>query len=167
MNLVVVIPAEFLVQDLLGMVDLSDVLSDTGSDQPILEPAIGPFDLAVSLRRERMNDLHIAVLENLFPLRGDFIGQKMVFTPDRVPSLDKSKNRVRIDIIGVREPISKDDGLQGHNMSPAGFFLDQSGIKDETTIIIERGDQIPFLPGYRCPKMIRGVMLNQFSGIIG
>ena len=111
MNLVVVISAEFLVQDSLGLLDIGDIFSDTGPNQSILEPAIGSLNFASGLRRKGVNDLYIAVLQNLFPLRGGLIGQKIVFLPERVSSPDKSKDRVRIDIIGVRKSIVKDDGL--------------------------------------------------------
>jgi hypothetical protein len=50
-------------------------------------------------------------------------------------------------------------------MGPTGLLLDQNGIKEESTIIIQGSDEIPFLLGCRCPKMVRGVMLNQFSDI--
>jgi hypothetical protein len=73
-NLVVVISTEFLVQDPLSLLDIGDILPDAGSDQSILEPAIGSFNLASGLGRKGVNDLHIAVLENLFPLRSGLIG---------------------------------------------------------------------------------------------
>ena len=68
-----VISSEFLVQDPLSLSDLGDILSDTGSDESILEPAIRSFNLAFGLGRKGVGDLHIAVLQNLFPLRGSFI----------------------------------------------------------------------------------------------
>ena len=74
MNLLVVISMEFLVQDHLGMVNISDIFSDTGSDQMVLEPAIGSLNFTSGLRREGMGDLDITVLQDLFPLRGGFIG---------------------------------------------------------------------------------------------
>jgi len=49
-NLAVVISMEFLVKQLLGVLDLGHVLSDTGSDQPVLEPTIRSFDFASGLR---------------------------------------------------------------------------------------------------------------------
>jgi len=54
---------------------------------------------------------------------------------------------MRIDIVGEREAIAKDDGLESLNVSPTGFFLDQGSIKEEPTMIIEGGDEIPFLLG--------------------
>ena len=167
MNLLVVISIEFLVQDPLGLFGFSDIFPDAGSDESVLEPAIGSFNLASGLRGEGVNDLHIAVLQNLFPLGGGFIGQKVVFSPDRVSSLDKSEDRMGIDIIGVRESIAKDDGLEGKDMGPTGFCLDENGIKEESAIIIEGSDEIPFLLGRWCPKMKGGVVLDEFSGIVG
>jgi hypothetical protein len=167
MNLMVVILVDFLAQDLLGRFDVGDIFSDTGSNQMVLEPTIGSFDFASGLRGKGMDDLHVALLQHLFPLRGRLIGLKVVLIPEGVSSPDKAKDRVGIDIIGKREAIAKDDGLEGLDVSPAGFFLDQSGIKDEPAVIIQRRDEIPFLLGSRCPEMIGGVMLNQFSEIMG
>jgi hypothetical protein len=50
-----------------------------------------------------MGDLHIAVLQHLFPLRRSLIGEEVVLIPEGVSSADKSKDGVRIDIIGERE----------------------------------------------------------------
>jgi len=110
-NLVVVISSEFLVKDFLSLLDLGDIFSDTGSDEVVLEPAVGSFDLASGLRGEGMDDLYIAVLENLFPLRGGFIGEEVMLIPQGVSSPDKSEDGVRIDVVGVRESVAEDDGL--------------------------------------------------------
>jgi hypothetical protein len=72
-----------------------------------------------------------------------------------------------IDVVGEREAIAKDDSLEGLDVGPAGFFLNQGCIKDKPTVIIQRGNEIPFLLGGGCPEMKRGVMLNQFSDITG
>ena len=132
-----------------------------------MEPAIGSFDFASGLRRKRVNDLHVAILQDLFPLRGGLIGEKVVFIPEGVSSPDKSEDRVRIDIVGVRKSISKNDGLEGQDMGPAVFCLEQNGIEHESAIIIQRSDEVPFLPGGGCPEVMGGVMLNEFSGITG
>ena len=50
MDLVVVISVEFLVEDSLCVVNIGDILPDTGSDQSVLEPAIRSLDLASGLR---------------------------------------------------------------------------------------------------------------------
>jgi hypothetical protein len=123
-NLTVVISVDFLSKDLLGRFDVGDIFTDTGSNQMVLEPTIGSFDLTFGLGRKGISDLHIAILQDLLPLRGGFIGEEVVFIPEGVSSADKSEDGVRIDIIGVREPIAKDDRLQSQNMGPAGLCLD-------------------------------------------
>jgi len=166
-NLAVVISMDFLSQDLLGRFDIGDIFSHTGSNQMVLEPTIRSFDLAFGLGRKSMGDFDIAVLQDLLPLRGGLIGQKVVFSPDGVSSLDKAEDGMRINIVGKRKAIAKDDGLKGLDVSPTGLFLDQGGIEEEPTMIIQRCDEIPFLLGGGYPEMKRGVMLNQFSDITG
>jgi hypothetical protein len=73
-NLAVVISVDFLSENLLGRLDLGDIFSDTGSNQSVLEPAIRSFDLTFGLGREGITDLHIAILQDLFPLRVGLIG---------------------------------------------------------------------------------------------
>jgi len=166
-DLLIVIPVEFEVKNRLGLFDLGDILSDTGADESVLEPPIGSFNFASGLGREGVNDLDVAILQDLFPLRGGLIGEEMVFIPEGVSSSDKSKDRVRIDIVGVRESILKDDGLEGQDMGPAGLCPEQNSIEHESAIIIQRSDQVPFLPRGRCPEVVGGIMLNEFSGIMG
>jgi hypothetical protein len=72
-----------------------------------LEPSIGSLNLASGLGRNGGNYLWIEVLQNLFPLRDGFTGQEIVFSPEGFSSLDKSKDGVRIDAVGVRKPISE------------------------------------------------------------
>jgi hypothetical protein len=166
-KLLVVISVEFKIKNPLGLFDLFDVFSDTGADESVLEPTIGSFDFASGLGRKGVNDLHIAILQDLFPLRGGLIGEEVVFIPEGVSSPDKSEDGVRIDIVGVRKPISKNDGLEGQDMGPAGLCLEQNGIEHESAIIIQRSDQIPFLLRGGGPEMMRGVMLDQFPNIMG
>jgi hypothetical protein len=167
MNLLVIISVEFVVKNPLGLFDLGDILSDTGSNQSVLEPTIGSFDFASGLGRKGVNDLHIAILQDLFPLRGSLVGEEVVFIPEGVSSPDKSEDRVRIDIVGVRKPISKNDGLEGQDMGPAGLCLEQNGIEHESAIIIQRSDEVPFLLRGGGPEVMGGIMLNEFSGITG
>jgi hypothetical protein len=105
MNLAVVIAMKFLVKDLLSVLDFGHIFADTGSDQAVLEPTIGSFDFASGLRGKGMDDLHIALLEHLFPLRSRLIGLKVVLIPEGVSSPDKPKDRVGIDVIGERKPM--------------------------------------------------------------
>jgi hypothetical protein len=114
-----------------------------------------------------VNHLHIAILQDLLPLRGGFISEEVVFIPKRVSSSDESEDRMRIDIVGVRKPISKDNGLEGQDMVPTGFCLKENGIKHESAIVIQRSDEVPFFLRGGCPEVMGGIMLNEFSGITG
>jgi hypothetical protein len=153
-NLAVVILLEFLVKNPLGVFDLSHIFTDTGSDEVVLEPTIRPFNFTSGLRGKRMSNLHIAVLQDLFPLRSGLIGQKVMLIPKGVPSSDKSEDRMGIDIVGVRKAISEDDGLEGQDMGPAGLFSDQNGVEEEPTIIIQGSDEVPFFLGGGGPEMV-------------
>ena len=102
----------------------------------VLEPTIRSFDLAFGLGRKSISDFDIADLQDLFLLRGSLIGQKVVFSPNGISSLDKPEDGMRIDIVGERKAIAKDDGLESLDVGPTGFFVDQSGIKDEPAVIV-------------------------------
>jgi hypothetical protein len=166
-NLSIVIAMDFLSEDLLGGFDVGDIFSDTDSDQPVLEPAIRAFHFPFGLWRQGIGDFHIAILKDLLPLRRGLIGQEVVLSPEGVPSLDKSEDGMGVYIVAIREPVLKDDGLEGQDMSPGGFLFDQSGIKDQTAIIIQGSDEIPFLLSRGCPEMIGGVMLDQLPHVTG
>jgi hypothetical protein len=73
-NLLVVIAVDFLSKDLLGGFDVSNIFSDTDSDESVLDPAIRAFHLSFGLWRQGISDFDITILEDLFPLRGGFIG---------------------------------------------------------------------------------------------
>ena len=166
-DLLVIISVEFMVKHPLSLFNLGDLLSDTGLNESILEPSIGSFHFSLGLRRKGIGDFHITILQDLFPLRGCFIGEQMVFSPEGIPSLDESKDAMGVYIVGVRESMAEDHRLKGQDMGPAGLLVNQSGIQEESAIIVQRSDQVPFLLGSGCPEMIRGVMLNQFSSIMG
>jgi hypothetical protein len=166
-DLLVIISVEFMVKDPLSLIDFGDILSDTGSDETILEPTIRSFHFALRLWREGIDDPHIAIPQNLLPLRSSLIGEQMVFLPEGVSSPDEAKDAVGVHIVGVRESILKDDSLEGQDMGPAGLCLHENGIKEEPAMIIQRSDQMPFLPRCGCPEMVRGIVLNELSDIAG
>ena len=99
--MMIVIAVDFGAQDLPGLGDGLDVFSGAGSDQPILEPAIRPFDFAFGLRRERIARLDVTVPEDPFPLRVDIIGDQIMFSPDGVSALDEPEDGVKVGIIGI------------------------------------------------------------------
>jgi len=166
-DLVVVISVDFLFKDFLGWWDIGDIFSDTGSNQMVLEPAIGPFHFPLGLWGQGIGDLHIAVLQDLLPLRCGLIGQEVMFSPEGVSSLDESEDTVGVNIVGIGESILKDDALEGQDMGPTGLYFNENGIEHKSAVIIEGGDEIPFVLGCWGPEMIRGIMLNQFTGIMG
>ena len=46
----IIIVLNILIEDARGMLYRGDIFSDTGSDQPVLEPPIGAFDFYFSRR---------------------------------------------------------------------------------------------------------------------
>ena len=166
-NLSVVISMDFLPKDLLGGFDVGDIFSDADSGQSVLEPAIRAFHFPFRLWRQGIGDFDMTIIQDLLPLRRGLIGQQEVLSPEGVPSLDKSEDRMGIYIVAIREPVLKDDGLEGQDMSPGGFLFDQSGIKDQTAIIIQGSDEIPLLLSCGCPEVIGGVMLDQLPHVTG
>jgi hypothetical protein len=166
-QLLVVISVEFMIKNPLSLFDFFDVFSDTGTDESVLEPTIGSFHFTFGLRRKGIGDLDIAILKDLLPLRGGLVGEEVVFIPEGVSSADESEDGVRVDIVGVRKSVSKNDALEGQDMCPTGLRLEQNGVEHESAIIIQRSDEVPFLPRGRGPEVMGGVMLNQFSGITG
>jgi hypothetical protein len=166
-DLLVVISVEFVGKNPLGLFDFGDILPDTGSNESVLEPTIRSFNLAPGLGRKGVNDLHITILQDLFPLRDGLICEKVVFIPEGVSSPDEAKDGMRIHIVGVRESITEDDRLEGQDMGPAGLSLDQNGVEHESAMIIQGSDQIPFFLRGGGPEMMRGIMLNEFSDITG
>jgi hypothetical protein len=129
-NLLVVISVEFMVKNPLGLFDFFDVFPDTRADESVLEPTIGSFHFAFGLRGQGISDFYITILEDLFPLRGGFIGKEVMFSPEGVPSLDEAKDAMGVYIVSVRESVVEDDGLESQDVGPAGFLVEQNGIKD-------------------------------------
>jgi hypothetical protein len=145
MDLVIVIAIDFGPEDLPGFGDQLDIFSGAGTDESILEPAIRPFDLAFGLGREGITGLDVAFSEDPFPLGIDIIGDQIVLSPERVPTLDEPENGVTVGVIGIGGAIAQNHTFQGRDVVPAGLFFNQLGIKHLPAIIIEAGDKIPLL----------------------
>ena len=58
----VVISIDFLVQYFLRLRYTGHILSDACSDESVLKPLIRTFNLALGLRRQGINDLHVTVV---------------------------------------------------------------------------------------------------------
>jgi hypothetical protein len=70
-----------------------------------------------------------------------------MLSPDGIPALDETENRVTVRVIGIRDAISQDHVLQGKNMVPACLPFNQFSVQELTAVIIEVGDEIPFIWG--------------------
>jgi hypothetical protein len=147
--------------------DLIDVFSHAGADKAVLEPAVGTFDFPFGLGREGISNFHLAIFQDLFPLRIGFIGEEVMLSPEGISALDEAKDGMGIHVVGVRQSVAKDHGLESLDMRPTGLFFDEDGVKEESTVIIQGSDEIPFFSGGGRPKMIGGVVLNEFSGVPG
>jgi hypothetical protein len=139
---------DFLPKDLLSEFDIGNIFSNTDSYDPVLEPSIRAFHFPFGLWRQGISDFHIAILQNLLPLRSGLVSQEVVLSPTGVY------------VVGVRESVLKDDGLKGQDMGPSGILFDQGGIKDQPAVIIQGSNEVPFLLGCWCPEMIGGVVLD-------
>jgi hypothetical protein len=166
-DLVVVITVHLGSKDLAGIFDGFDVFSGTGSDEPILEPAIRPFDFAFGLRRERIARLDVTVPKDPFPLWVHIIGDQIMFSPDGIPALDEAENRVAVGVIGIGSAIAQNHAFQGRDVVPTGLFFNQLGVQQLTAVIIEAGDEIPLVSGIGRPLVMGGIMLDEFADVIG
>jgi len=52
-------------------------------------------------------------------------------------------------------------------MGPGGLLLPQIPMQDPTAVIVDGGEEIPLGLCQRGPQMVRGVMLEKFSHIVG
>jgi hypothetical protein len=91
MNLVVVVAINLLPQYASNLIDVRQLLSRTGSHDPVLQPAIGSLDFTFCLGREGIDDTDAEYPHHLSPLRRRFIGLKHMFSPETVSSLDKTE----------------------------------------------------------------------------
>ena len=102
-DLPVIISILLSLENLPALIDRSDILSGAGSDEPILQPSIGPLDLAFRLRRERMPGLDSELSNDLFPLGVDLVGQEVVGSPVGVPPLDEAEDGVGVGVEAERD----------------------------------------------------------------
>jgi len=164
---VVVIAVHFAAEDLSGLLDQLHVFPGAGADQAILEPAVRTFDLTFGLRREGVERIDPTVVQDPLPLGVDVVGDQVMFSPDGIPALDKAENRVGVGVISVGGAIAQDDAFQGRDVVPAGFLLHEFGVEELTTIIIQAGDEMPFLVSKGAPFVVGRVVLNKLSDVTG
>lgn len=51
-------------------------------------------------------------------------------------------------------------------MGPDGLASYQGGIEHESAEIIDGSNEIPFFSRRWCPEVVRGVVLNEFAGVM-
>ena len=120
MNLVEIVALDFATEERSSGANVSDILAHAGSDQAILNPPIGPFDLALGLGREGIGHLDATIVQDLFPLGINLVGETMVLTPQGVASLDESKDGMGVNVIRQRTTVFKDRGLDLGSMVAIG-----------------------------------------------
>ena len=86
-----------------------------------------------------MDNFHLTVIEDLFPLGTDIIGDFMVGSPEGISLLYESEYGVRINVIGIGESEGQDHVLQGRDVVPTGFRLDEVGKKQVPAVVIQTG----------------------------
>ena len=87
MDLFFVIAMQFLLKDDPSLKDFFYVLTGTPSDDPVLEPTIRPLDFPLGLGRQRMPDLHPALLNHSLPLGKYLICPLRLFLPNAFQGL--------------------------------------------------------------------------------
>ena len=133
----VIITIYLSLKDLLCLIDGSDCLSGAGSYDSVLKPTIWPFYLSSGLRREGMNNFDLTVIENLFPLGIDIVGDFMMGAPEGISLLYESKYGMGVDVISIGETIRQNHILQGRDMVPAGLRLDEVVKKHFPAVVIQ------------------------------
>ena len=125
MDLMIVVAIHLRSQDRACFFEGGDVLVDTRSDNPVLQPAVGSFDLAFGLRRESVGHIHSEDAHHSSPLRISIIGLEYMLAPNTVSSLDEAKDTQRIDVVAQGEPVCLHEGLGGLDMGPGGLLAEE------------------------------------------
>ena len=98
-DLMIVVAIDLLSQDRTGFFKGGDVLIDTRSDNSVLQPAIGPFDLAFGLGRRGEFNIHSKDAHHLSPLGVDIVRLEDMLAPDAIPSLDEAKHTQGVHVV--------------------------------------------------------------------
>ena len=167
MPLTEVVALNFLTEEGPGLADIGDIVADTGADQMVLEPLIGALDLALGLGREGVDDLHVAVVEDLLPLRVHLIGDFKMVLPSGIAAADEAKDGMGVDVVGQRQAVFQEDRLKGEDMSPRGFGFNEFRVKDEARKIVQGSDEDPFFLSGGSPEVDGGIVLDELSGVVG
>lgn len=104
-DLMIVVAIDLLSQDRAGFFKGGDVLIDTRSDNSVLQPAVGPFDLAFGLGRQGEVNIHPKDAHHLSPLGVDIICLEDMLAPDAIPSLDEAKHTQGVHVVAQGDAI--------------------------------------------------------------
>ena len=84
----------------MSMVDIFDIFADAGTDEVVLNPAKGAFDLAFSLRREGVDWFDLTVFDDHLPLRVDVVGKLHKVVVPLVTSSNVTEDGMAVRVIG-------------------------------------------------------------------
>ena len=163
----IVVVMDFLREEAIGVTDRRDVLPQAGPDEVVLQPAVGPFDLALRLRREGVDGLDPALADHLLPLRVDVVGQAGLPDVERIAAPDEAEDRMAVDVVGVRIPIPEHQPLHRVDVSPDRLLRDELREEEVPAEVIQRGDQVPLARGGGRPEVMGRVVLNQLPDVAG
>ena len=149
MDLVEIVALDFLLEDATYVFQGGEPFESTGADDPILQPTIGALDLALGLRRKGVGHIHTQQAHDLTPLRIDVIRSQDLLVPDAVPALDEAEDAQIIHVVLQRQSIGLHQALCGPDMGPGGLLGYEISIEQQAAVVIDGGDQGPFLRSKR------------------
>lgn len=161
----VVVVVDFRGQELVGLSEGRDIFPDTGPDEVILQPAVGPFDLPLGLRGEGVEGLDAALQEHLLPLGIDLIGEPVVADMELVPAPDEAEDRMAVDVVRIRIAVAQDEPLHRVDVPPDGLLGDELREEEEATEVIQRRDEVPCDRGGWRPEVVGRVVLDQLADV--
>lgn len=109
---------EFPAQHLPRLLDRGDPVPHTRSDQVVLNPAVWSLDLTLGCRTQRIANLDAQIRQHFLPLHDGIFFLRMRLLPDGISFLDKSEDRVVIDVVLQGTAHACDQSLGGHNVRP-------------------------------------------------
>jgi hypothetical protein len=132
----------------------------------ILQPPVGPLDLALGLGGEGIDRFDATLQDHLLPLRIDRIGGALILV-DRIAAPDEAEDGMAVDVVRVGIAVAQDEPLHRVDVHPDGLLRHELREEEVPTEVIQRGDQVPLLLGCRRPQVVGGVMLDQFADVAG
>jgi hypothetical protein len=72
-----------------------------------------------------------------------------------------------VHVVGKRDAVLQPHCLQRHDVIPSVFPFYHVRIEKVTAVVVEACDKAPPLIHVRRPAVLGGIMLNQFSGVVG